>query len=99
MKDREDSTAARRALEYAGGFALRATRGGALVLQTENARRMMRHLTLASLPGMERKESDQLPEEGPPEQVPDDDGGDAREEAEDTPGVPGEEERGTGQDQ
>jgi hypothetical protein len=33
---------------------------------------------------MEREESDQLPEEGPPEQVPDDtgEGGDAREEAE-----------------
>jgi hypothetical protein len=44
----------------------------------------------------EREESDQLPEEGPPEQVPDDAGGDARDEAEENPGVPGEEERGTG---
>jgi hypothetical protein len=44
----------------------------------------------------EREESDQLPEEGPAEQVPDDDPGDAREDAEETPGVPGEEERGTG---
>jgi hypothetical protein len=42
------------------------------------------------------EESDQLPEEGPPEQVPDADGGEAREEAERNPGVPGEEERGTG---
>ncbi len=31
---------------------------------------------------MEREESDQLPEEGPEEQVPDDAGGGAREEAE-----------------
>ena len=31
---------------------------------------------------MEREESDQLPEEGPAEQVPDDDGGEAREETE-----------------
>lgn len=30
---------------------------------------------------MEREESDQLPEEGPAEQVPDDEGGEAREEA------------------
>jgi hypothetical protein len=44
----------------------------------------------------ERQESDQLPEEGPAEQVPDDAGGDAREEAERSPGVPGEEETGTG---
>jgi hypothetical protein len=43
-----------------------------------------------------RKESDQLPEEGPPEQVPDDTGGAAREEAEQSPGVPGEEETATG---
>ena len=47
----------------------------------------------------EREESDQLPEEGPAPQVPDDEQGDAREDAEDTPGVPGEEERGTGHDQ
>ena len=52
----------------------------------------------SAVPGAvaEREESDQLPEEGPAEQVPDDAGGDVREEAEDTPGVPGEEERGTG---
>ena len=31
---------------------------------------------------MEREESDQLPEEGPPEQVPDDEGGEARPETE-----------------
>ena len=44
----------------------------------------------------EREESDQLPEEGPPRQVPDDEDGDNRGEAERNPGVPGEEERGTG---
>jgi hypothetical protein len=44
----------------------------------------------------EREESDQRPEEAPAEQVPDDAGGDTREEAEENPGVPGEEERGTG---
>jgi hypothetical protein len=43
-----------------------------------------------------REESDQLPEEGPPEQVEDDAGGPAREEAERTPGVPGEDETATG---
>jgi hypothetical protein len=43
-----------------------------------------------------RKESDQLPEEGPPEQVPDDTGRAVREEAEQSPGVPGEEETATG---
>jgi hypothetical protein len=45
---------------------------------------------------MEREESDQLPEEGPEEQVPDEVGGEARDEAEDTPGVPGEEGQATG---
>ena len=45
---------------------------------------------------MEREESDQLPEEGPPEQVPDDAGDGARDEADDTPGVPGEEDQATG---
>lgn len=44
----------------------------------------------------EREESDQLPEEAPAEQVPDDAGGSAREDAKENPGVPGEEERGTG---
>jgi hypothetical protein len=44
-----------------------------------------------------KEESDQLPEEGPPDQVPEDQsGGGAREEAERSPGVPGEEETGTG---
>jgi hypothetical protein len=43
-----------------------------------------------------REESDQLPEEGPADQVHDDAGGPARDEAERTPGVPGEEEKGTG---
>jgi hypothetical protein len=43
-----------------------------------------------------REESDQLPEEGPPEQVEDDARGPAREEAEENPGVPGEEETATG---
>lgn len=43
-----------------------------------------------------REESDQLPEEAPAEQVPDDAGGAARDEAKQSPGVPGEEETGTG---
>lgn len=44
-----------------------------------------------------REESDQLPEEGPPGQVPDDTGGAvARDDARDSPGVPGEEETATG---
>ncbi len=43
-----------------------------------------------------REESDQLPEEGPAEQVYDDEGGEAREEAERNPGVPGEEGQATG---
>jgi len=44
-----------------------------------------------------REESDQLPEEAPAGQVPDDDGGGAgRDEAERSPGVPGEEETATG---
>jgi hypothetical protein len=45
---------------------------------------------------MEREESDQLPEEGPSEQVPDDDTGADREDADESPGVPGEEEQSTG---
>jgi hypothetical protein len=40
-------------------------------------------------------ESDQLPEEAPPEVVPDDDGGQGEGESA-NPGVPGEEETGTG---
>jgi hypothetical protein len=44
-----------------------------------------------------REESDQLPEEGPAGQVPDDAGGSgARDEAERSPGVPGEDETATG---
>ena len=44
-----------------------------------------------------REESDQLPEEGPAEQVPDDDPGrGARGAAKDSPGVPGEEDTATG---
>jgi hypothetical protein len=43
-----------------------------------------------------REESDQRPEEAPTDQVPDDAGGDARDEAERSPGVPGEEETATG---
>ena len=44
-----------------------------------------------------REESDQLPEEGPEEQVPDDTGrGGARDEAHDSAGVPGEDETATG---
>jgi len=39
-------------------------------------------------------QSDQLPEEGPPEQVPDDDPGD--EHGTENPGVPGEEDTATG---
>ena len=42
------------------------------------------------------EESDQRPEEAPAEQVPDDAGGAARKEAEDSPGVPGEEGTATG---
>jgi hypothetical protein len=45
---------------------------------------------------MERDESDQLPEEGPAQQVPDDEEGAGREEAKETPGVPGEDEQATG---
>ena len=41
------------------------------------------------------EESDQLPEEAPADQVPDDDGA-GRDEAHESPGVPGEEETGTG---
>jgi hypothetical protein len=43
------------------------------------------------------EESDQLPEDAPPEVVPDDDTrGAARDDAEHSPGVPGEEETATG---
>jgi hypothetical protein len=43
------------------------------------------------------EESDQLPEDAPPEVVPDDDaGGGARDAAQRSPGVPGEEETATG---
>jgi hypothetical protein len=43
-----------------------------------------------------KEESDQLPEEGPGEQVPDDQPGEARGGARQTPGVPGEDEKATG---
>jgi hypothetical protein len=43
-----------------------------------------------------REESDQRPEEAPPDQVPDDAGGAARDEAQESPGVPGEEDTATG---
>jgi hypothetical protein len=43
-----------------------------------------------------KQESDQMPEEGPPTQVPEDEGSSARDEAEETPGVPGEDEQSTG---
>ncbi len=42
------------------------------------------------------EESDQLPEEAPSEVVPDDAPGRARDKAEDSPGVPGEEGTATG---
>ena len=43
-----------------------------------------------------REESDQLPEEGPHEQVPEDDADETRDEAERSPGVPDEEGTATG---
>lgn len=43
-----------------------------------------------------RDQSDQLPEEGPPGTAPDDDGQTGQQEAPDNPGVPGEDETGTG---
>ena len=61
------------------GPVLRSTHRGTLFVETENARRMMRRL--GNLVRMEREESDQLPEEGPAEQVHDDEGGEARPEA------------------
>jgi hypothetical protein len=42
--ERKDMERARHALESASGLVVRATRRGALVLETENARRMMRRL-------------------------------------------------------
>jgi hypothetical protein len=42
------------------------------------------------------EESDQLPEDAPPEVVPEDDSDAAREGAQENPGVPGEKETGTG---
>ena len=44
----------------------------------------------------EREESDQLPEEAPSEQVPEDDPGGDREDANQSAGVPGEDEQSTG---
>ncbi len=43
--DREETNAARRLRETHGGVVVRATRHGALVLETENARRMMQRIT------------------------------------------------------
>jgi hypothetical protein len=43
-----------------------------------------------------REESDQRPEEAPSDQVPDDAAGAARDEAQESPGVPGEEDTATG---
>jgi hypothetical protein len=45
MAERKEVDGARRAVESAGGMVLRATRRGALVLETENARRMMRRFS------------------------------------------------------
>jgi hypothetical protein len=42
--ERNRAEGARRALEPGGGMVLRVTRRGSLVLETENARRMMRRL-------------------------------------------------------
>ena len=47
-------------------------------------------------PDAEREESDQLPEDAPPEQTPEDDEGNARSEAEQSSGVPNEEGQATG---
>jgi hypothetical protein len=48
----------------------------------------------------EREESDQMPEEGPGEQTPDDDSGSgARQDAEENAGVPGDDEQSTGNPQ
>lgn len=43
-----------------------------------------------------KEESDQLPEEGPSDQVVDDESGEARDEAQENPGVPGEGGQATG---
>jgi len=43
------------------------------------------------------EESDQLPEEGPAEQVPDDSGSGSRDEAEDSPGGRGEQDSDAGE--
>jgi hypothetical protein len=48
------------------------------------------------VPETPREESDQLPEEAPSDQVPDDSAGSARDEAKHSPGVPGEEDTATG---
>jgi hypothetical protein len=44
----------------------------------------------------EHEESDQRPEDAPEGQVPDDDGDEARGQAGENPGVPGDDEQGTG---
>jgi hypothetical protein len=81
-------------VEKRAGFGLRTTRSGALAVETEAARRMMERLRGRMVAAMEREESDQLPEEAPPGQVvEDDEGGAAREDAQESPGHPGEEEQ------
>jgi hypothetical protein len=76
-----------------GAIGLRSTRSGSLVLETAAMRRRLERMMSAM---QEREESDQLPEEGPSEQIVDDTGGAARDEAEETPGHPGEEQTQTG---
>jgi hypothetical protein len=49
-----------------------------------------------AVPGAQPKESDQLPEEGPAEQVPDDTDGRARDKARESPRTPDEEGTATG---
>jgi hypothetical protein len=86
---------------YPSGPFLRSTHRGVLVVETENVRRMMRRFArlrerrFGTLAAMEREESDQLPEEGPAEQVEDDDGGKARPEADEN-ASPDEEGQATG---
>jgi hypothetical protein len=54
--ERTEAEGARRALESAGGLVVRATRRGALVLETENARRMMRRFAKLRGPGSESRD-------------------------------------------
>lgn len=50
----------------------------------------------SAVPGAQPEESDQLPEEGQPGQVPDDTGDDSRGDAHESPGTPGDEGTATG---